>query len=240
MIGIIGAMKEEVEILQSLMQDIKIEDAGSFRFICGTICKKNIVLLQCGIGKVNAAVGCALLIERYGMDFIVNTGCAGGVNPQNEVALNFGDVVLSDSLVQHDFDLSAFGRPIGQVPDLPHPFIADKKLIGMAASAIDQLKKENVLPKNLSYVSGLIASGDAFMCEPLRIANVRKIFPSVRALEMEGASIAQTCTLFNVPFIIIRAMSDIAGEESPLKFEEYLPIAAKNSSAIVKKMLENL
>ncbi|GHV83397.1 5'-methylthioadenosine/S-adenosylhomocysteine nucleosidase [Spirochaetia bacterium] len=240
MIGIIGAMEEEVTILRSLMKDVKTEKIGSFDFICGKLENKEIVLLRCGIGKVNAAVGCALLINRLKPEFIINTGCAGGINlPDSKVKLNFGDVVLSKTLVQHDFDITAFGHALGQIPGMPPLFTADKALIEKAGKAIDDLKKEKLLPENLNHVEGLIGSGDVFMCEPERIKKVAGIFSDMRAVEMEGAAIAQVCTLFNVPFIVIRALSDLAGEESPVKFDEYLPVAAKNSSEIVKRIIKN-
>jgi adenosylhomocysteine nucleosidase len=239
-IGIIGAMEEEVSILRSVMQNVKIEKTAVFEFILGSLENKDIVLLRCGIGKVNAAVGCAVLLERYKTDFIINTGCAGGVNPaETKIHLNFGDVVISSGLVQHDFDLTAFGYEMGQVPAMSPIFEVPVNLIDAAAGAIDQLKNTGMLPADLKYVDGLIGSGDVFMCQKSRIDSVLKMFPKIRALEMEGAAMAQTCALFNVPFIAIRALSDIAGEESPLVFDEYLPIAAKNSSEIVKKIVKN-
>jgi adenosylhomocysteine nucleosidase len=99
------------------------------------------------------------------------------------------------------------------------------------------LKIEGKLPESLNHLEGLIGSGDVFMCDPKHIADVMKLFPSMRAVEMEGAAIAHACTLFETPFLVIRAMSDIAGAESPMKFDEYLPIAAKHSSEIVKRIV---
>ncbi|GHV22361.1 5'-methylthioadenosine/S-adenosylhomocysteine nucleosidase [Spirochaetia bacterium] len=240
MLGIIGAMEEEVEILHSCMKIDRTVEIGGFKFFYGKLEEQRVVLLKCGIGKVNAAVGCALMIHVFlsskdSPQCVINTGCAGGINPKNiEPELNFGDVVISTKLVQHDFDITAFGHEIGQIPGLDRFFTADEKAISKVIKAIDALKRENKLPNDLKYVQGLIASGDVFMSDGEHINKVVKLFPDLRAVEMEGAAIAQTCTLLNTPFVVLRAMSDIAGEESPVKFDEYLPAAAKHTSEIVK------
>jgi adenosylhomocysteine nucleosidase len=235
MIGIIGAMEEEVVLLRSAMTDKKVETAGVFEFISGTLEGKDAVLLRCGIGKVNAAVGCALLIRSYAPDLVINTGSAGGIDP----SLSFGDVIISGGLLYHDVDVTAFGYAPGQLPGQPQVFPVPPELVEEAEKAVDELKAEGVLSGGLSHVRGLIGSGDVFMHEPERIEGVRQTFPLVRAVEMEGAAIAHACALFEVPAIIIRALSDIAGLESPLTSNEFLPIAAKNSAEIVRRIVKN-
>jgi adenosylhomocysteine nucleosidase len=235
MIGIIGAMEEEVALLHSAMNDRKIETSGPFEFIAGTLEGKDAVLLRCGIGKVNAAVGCALLIRDYAPELVINTGSAGGIDS----ALSFGDVIVSDGLLYHDVDVTAFDYAPGQLPGQPPVFPVPLGLVRAAEQAVDELKGEGVLPGGLSHVRGIIASGDVFMHEPERIEKLRKTFPKVRAVEMEGAAIAHTCALFKVPAIIIRALSDIAGAESPVTSNEFLPVAAKNSSEIVRRIVKN-
>jgi adenosylhomocysteine nucleosidase len=235
MIGIIGAMEEEVALLRSAMNDRKVETAGVFEFIAGTLEGKDTVLLRCGIGKVNAAVGCVLLIRGYKPDLVINTGSAGGIDP----SLSFGDVIISDGLLYHDVDVTAFDYAPGQLPGQPPIFPVPGDLIREAEKAVDELKGEGVLPGGLNHVRGIIASGDVFMHQPERIEKVRKTFPRVRAVEMEGAAIAQTCALFKVPAIIIRALSDIAGIESPVTSNEFLPVAAKHSSEIVRRIVRN-
>jgi adenosylhomocysteine nucleosidase len=241
MIGIIGAMEEEVTILQDLMQKRAVEKIGSFEYFTGTLEDKQIVLLRCGIGKVNAAIGAALLIDNFRPELIINTGCAGGVNPAGLTpVLNFGDVVVSSSLVYHDFDISVFGHAVGQIPGMKDAFFhVEKNVVEMGLRAIDELKRESRLPASLNHVEGLIGSGDVFVCETARVDKIVRTFPAIRAVEMEGAAIAHACHLFGVPCLVIRAMSDIAGEESPMKFDEYLPIAAKHSSEIVKRIVKN-
>jgi adenosylhomocysteine nucleosidase len=239
MIGIIGAMEEEVTILQNLIQNLAIEKIGSFQYMTGILERKQIVLLRCGIGKVNAAVGAALLVNRFRPALVINTGCAGGVNPPNlSPVLNFGDVVVSSSLVYHDFDITAFGYSAGQIPGMKNTFFdVEKSALKTSLAAVSELKKDGLLPAHLNCVEGLIASGDVFVCDTKRVERIVNLFPAVRAVEMEGAAIAHACFLFNVPCLVIRAMSDIAGEESPMKFDEYLPTAAKHSSEIVKRIV---
>ncbi|MDR2028364.1 MAG: 5'-methylthioadenosine/S-adenosylhomocysteine nucleosidase [Treponema sp.] len=235
MIGIIGAMENEVLMLRCAMEEVQTETLGGFEFYAGVLEKRPVVLLRCGIGKVNAAVGCALLINRYHPDFVINTGSAGGLDP----SLDFGDAVISDGLVYHDVDVTAFGYAPGQLPGLPAVFPVSEALIVLAEQAVDELKKETVLPGEFNHVRGLIGSGDVFMHESGRIDAVRSLFPAIRAVEMEGAAIAHACALFKVPALIIRALSDIAGAESPVKFEEFLPVASKHSGEIVRRIVRN-
>jgi len=230
MIGIIGAMEDEVSLLRDAMETPRITKIGEFEFYEGKLDGKDVVLLRCGIGKVAAAVGCALLIHTYKPRFVINTGSAGGIDP----ALHFGDVIISTGLVYHDVDVTAFNYAPGQLPGQPQIFPADENLIAKAEQAVTQLKQKDTLPSNLNYCRGLIGTGDVFMHQPESIAAVRGRFPNIAAVEMEGAAIAHCCRLFSVPVLVIRALSDIAGVESPLKFEEFLPVASKNSAEMVR------
>jgi len=233
MIGIIGAMEEEVVLLRSAMANFAERRFGKFLFIHGKLEGKDVVLLRCGIGKVNAAVGCALLIDHFHPTFVINTGSAGAIDP----ALTFGDVVVPDGLLYHDVDLTPFDYADGQIPGQDAVFVVPAALIAAAERAVDFLKDRAILPSNLNHVRGLIASGDVFMHEAEHIADIRARFPTVRAVEMEGAPIAHACALFDTPVLVIRAVSDVAGAESPLKFEEFLPIASKHSCEIVRRIV---
>ncbi|MDR2536522.1 MAG: 5'-methylthioadenosine/S-adenosylhomocysteine nucleosidase [Treponema sp.] len=235
MIGIIGAMEDEVTLLQSAIVEPQSKTVGGFEFFSGTLEGKKVVLLRCGIGKVNAAVGCALLITGYKPDFIINTGSAGGIDPK----LTVGDAIISEGLVYHDVDVTAFHYAPGQLPGMPAVFSAPEALVKEAEQAVDALKQEEILPGSFNYVRGIIGSGDAFMHQPERIDKVRETFPKIKAVEMEGAAVAQACFLFNVPALIIRALSDIAGTESPVTFNEFLPIASKYSAEIVRRLIKN-
>jgi adenosylhomocysteine nucleosidase len=135
--------------------------------------------------------------------------------------------------VYHDVDVTAFNYAPGQLPGQPQIFAADENLITKAEQAVGELKQKNILPAGLNYCRGLIGTGDIFMHQPESIAALRRRFPDIAAVEMEGAAIAHCCRLFSVPVLVIRALSDIAGVESPVKFDEFLPIASKHSAEIV-------
>jgi adenosylhomocysteine nucleosidase len=235
MIGIIGAMEDEVNILRKAIADKKAQAAGGFEFISGSLEGEEVVLLRCGIGKVNSAVGCAIMIERFHPELIINTGSAGGIDP----SLSFGDAIISDGLIQHDVDVTGFGYPPGQIPGMPEVFVVPEDLINRAEQAVEELKAEGLLPPAFNHVRGLIGSGDIFMHEENHLIALRGLFPGVRAVEMEGAAVAQTCHLFSTPALIIRAVSDIAGAESPVKFDEFLPVASKHSGDIVQRIIRN-
>ncbi|MDR1618522.1 MAG: 5'-methylthioadenosine/S-adenosylhomocysteine nucleosidase [Treponema sp.] len=235
MIGIIGAMEDEVKTLREAMGKTRTEKAGTFEFYSGLLEGADTVLLRCGVGKVNAGVGCALLIDRYRPSLVINTGSAGGIGP----GLKFGDAVISSGLVYYDVDVTAFHHAPGQIPGQPPVFTVEEGLIRQAEKAVDELRREGILPGDFNHVRGIIGSGDVFMHQPERIAEIRKRFPEIRAVEMESAAIAHTCALFQVPVIIIRALSDIAGLESPVTSDIYLPLASKHSAEIVRRIVRD-
>ncbi|MDR2517498.1 MAG: 5'-methylthioadenosine/adenosylhomocysteine nucleosidase [Spirochaetaceae bacterium] len=235
MIGIIGAMEDEVRLLKAALENGVDGSSGAITFTEGNLEGKPVVLLRSGIGKVNAAAAAALLIERYRPALVINTGSAGGIDP----ALSFGDAIISDGLIQHDVDVTGFGYPAGQIPGMPVVFTIAPDLAALAEQAVEELKAEKVLPERFTHVRGLIGSGDTFMHDEAKIAALRAGFPAIRAVEMEGAAIAQTCHIFSTPCIIIRAVSDIAGKESPVTFDEFLPVASKQSGDIVRRIVRN-
>ncbi|MGO2507690.1 MAG: 5'-methylthioadenosine/S-adenosylhomocysteine nucleosidase [Vibrio hibernica] len=226
-VGIIGAMEQEVAILKDALSNSKSQIKGSCTFYTGTINNIDVVLLQSGIGKVAASVGTTLLIECFQPDIIINTGSAGGFDS----SLNLGDVVISSEVRHHDADVTAFGYEIGQMAQQPAAFIADEKLILLTEQALAAMND------NTHAVRGLICTGDVFVCTPEKQAFIRQHFPTTVAVEMEAAAIAQTCHQFSKPFVVVRAISDVADKESPMSFDEFLPLAAKSSSAMVITML---
>lgn len=228
-VGIIGAMEPEVAILREALQN-KVElTKGGFTFYTGDLAGHTVTLVQSGIGKVAATVATTLLIDNFTPDCVINTGSAGGFDPE----LNVGDVVISDEVRHHDVDVTAFGYEIGQVPQMPAGFAAHSALIEAAKASVASLE-------NTQTKVGLICTGDSFMCDPVRNEKTRQDFPSMLAVEMEGAAIAQACHVLNTPFVVIRSLSDIAGKESPQSFEEYLEVASVNSSKLVTELLEQL
>src|SRR5690606_12031274 len=226
-IAIIGAMDEEIELLREQIADKNEEIVAGSVFITGTLHGKDVVLLRSGIGKVNAAMSTTILMERYQADYIINTGSAGGYNP----SLKIGDLVISNEVRHHDVDVTAFGYEYGQVPQLPAAFKANEALI---RTAIEGAKK---LP-SIHAVTGLIATGDTFMSDPERVEFVRKTFKELQAVEMEGAAIAQVAHQYAIPFVVIRALSDIAGQESDISFDQFLETAAVNSANLVMEIVK--
>jgi len=226
MIGIVGAMAPEMALLGAALSGGQDRTAAGMTFRTGRLEGKDVVLLQCGIGKVNAAVGTALLIELYHPTAVLNTGSAGGLLSTQ----TFGDTVVSTAVLHHDVDVTAFGYAPGQIPGLPLAFPADQNLVALAARCLE----------GEGHTTGIIGSGDVFVHDAEVIARIRSRFPDLCAVEMEAAAIAQVCHLTSTPFVVVRALSDIAGQESPMKFDEFLPLASRNSSRLVLHMLKQL
>jgi adenosylhomocysteine nucleosidase len=228
-IAIIGAMEEEVTILRDKIEEREETVIANCEFSTGRLNGADVILLKSGIGKVNAAMSTAILLERFRPDYVINTGSAGGFLS----TLNVGDVVISNEVVHHDVDVTAFGYEYGQVPGMPARYKADETLVKIAEQNAKQIK-------DIQVVTGLIATGDSFMNDPVRVEFVRGKFPDLCAVEMEAAAIAQVCTQFAVPFVIIRALSDIAGKESDVSFEQFLDTAAKHSADLVLSIVSSL
>ncbi|WP_371188295.1 5'-methylthioadenosine/S-adenosylhomocysteine nucleosidase [Thalassotalea maritima] len=227
--GIIGAMQPEIAILKSKLNNLAEHTHFGYTFYTGEINGTEIVLVQSGIGKVASSIATVLMIEKFAPDYIVNTGSAGGFDQ----SLRVGDIVISSEVRHHDADVTAFGYEIGQLPGMPAAFTPHPMLVEAAQSGIDKLD-------GIQTLTGQITTGDTFMTKDDDIAKARANFPNMAAVEMEGAAIAQTCHQLNVPFVVIRSMSDIAGKESPTSFEAYLETASVNSSELVLNMLEAL
>ena len=181
----------------------------------GTLCGKPVVLLQCGIGKVNAAAGAALMLANFPLSAIINTGSAGGLDK----ALKIGDTIIASQLVHNDVDVTGFGYAPGQVPKHPAMYVSDAALQNAALECASRLKAAGELPAETNYVRAQICSGDSFVCRDDQLEKIRASFPDAKAVDMEAAAIAQTAYLFGVKFLCVRALSDIAGTESPITFD---------------------
>ncbi len=229
LIGIIGAMEQEVALLKQQLQAVETTKIAQFEFHRGQLNGSDVVLVQSGIGKITAAIATTLLIQLFKPSCVINTGSAGGFDPE----LNVGDIVISTEVRHHDVDVTAFGYEPGQVPRLPAAFTAHPTLIAAADRSIASLGF-------CKTKHGLITTGDVFMCDPERVAKTRATFPTMLAVEMEGAAIAQTCFQLETPFVVIRSLSDIAGKESPSSFEAYLEVASRNSCAMVLELIKEL
>ncbi len=229
-IGIIGAMDEEVARLKSQVNLISQKKIIDIDFFIGNLHGKNVVLVRSGIGKVNAAVCTQVLIDLYGVDCVINTGVAGGLHPD----LKIGSVVISKDTVQHDFDTSPMGDPIGVIPRSRESFFkADPNLVELAQQVCHKLVgNENVFV-------GRIATGDQFICDPAQVNRIRELFDAY-CVEMEGAAIAQTCYLNRVPFVIIRAISDNSDEEAHISYEQFVERCAQLSAEAVEEIVRAL
>lgn len=228
-IAIIGAMEEEVTILRDHITEKTVETIAGCEYTSGKMNGKDVILLRSGIGKVNAAMSTTILLEKYKPEYVVNTGSAGGYNPN----LNVGDVVISSEVRHHDVDVTAFGYEYGQVPQLPPAFEANHELVKIAEEAAREIE-------GIQVVKGLIATGDTFMSDPERVDFIKDKFTNLQAVEMEAAAIAQVAHQFGTPFVVIRSLSDIAGKESDVSFDQFLDKAALHSATLVMKIVERI
>ncbi|HEY5524034.1 MAG TPA: 5'-methylthioadenosine/adenosylhomocysteine nucleosidase [Clostridium sp.] len=228
-IGIIAAMNEELEILHSEMSLEEKKVKANMTFNKGKLWGKDVVAVVCGIGKVNAAICTQILASEFGVDKVINVGVAGGISKE----IYPGDIVIADNLVEHDMDTTSFGDPHGQIPRMDtFDFKCDKDLVEVA-------KKACANNKELNTFIGRIVSGDVFVADVEKIKWLEKEFNAL-SCEMEGASIAHTCYLNNIPFVVIRSISDNANNGAHMDFQKFTPIAVKNSTAILKEMLINM
>lgn len=229
-IGIIVAMQEELEEIKEYVEDINEKEIRHITFIEGKVEEKKVVLVQCGIGKVNAAMVTQALIDSYNIEYIVNIGVAGALNPM----LNIGDVVIADKLIQHDFDITAFGHSKGYITGVGDFIQTDENLR-------NKLEKLNHNNKDNEYKIklGIIASGDIF-CTDIEMKN--KIYSKFDAdcVEMEGAAIAQVCYLNEIPFVVMRSISDSPNGKNAITFDKFLKIASKRiANLLVEFIKEN-
>ncbi|WP_370514719.1 5'-methylthioadenosine/S-adenosylhomocysteine nucleosidase [Endozoicomonas sp. OPT23] len=233
-IGIIGAMDQEVALLREQLNCTESLTLGGIEFYKGELDGTPVVLQKCGIGKVNAAIGTTILVDRFKPAAIINTGSAGGF----DAALNVGDVVISTEVRHHDVDVTAFGYEYGQVPQLPAAFTPCETLAQQAMSALEQLRATS--ESDYQIDRGLIITGDSFMQCADRVAQTRERFPTSKAVEMEAAAIAQVCHQLDVPFLVIRSLSDIAGKESNVSFDQFLETAATHSAEMVLAIVRQI
>ena len=228
-IAVVGAMEQEIELLRESMANVKHVSFGKFSAYEGELAGKRMVLVLSGIGKVNAAVSTSWVIHQFAPDCVINTGSAGGLGK----GLKVGDVVIGETVAHHDVDVTAFGYVWGQVPQLPAVFASDENLIRQAEKAVQVFE-------GAAVTQGLIVSGDRFVHSSEGVAEIRSYFPEVKAVEMEAAAIAQTCYQLEVPFVIIRAVSDSADEKADISFEEFLKTAAVSSAKMVTEIVKSL
>ena len=230
-LGIIGAMTVEVETLKAQMQNLTQTEKAGMTFFEGELENLSVVVVVCGVGKVNAAMCVQVLCDCFGVTHIINTGVAGSLCAE----LDIGDFVISQDAIYHDFDCSIINPnyTVGQVPGLPvRTFTADAQLVSCALQAANTLEKGKA-------VVGRVASGDQFVAEK---SKKEKIITDTGALctEMEGAAIAHAAWRNGVPFVIIRAISDKADDSAEMDFPTFEAIAAKCCAELTQKLAKSL
>ena len=227
--AILGAMDEEIALIKTTLEDAKQSTLQHLEITEGKLGEHDIILLKCGIGKVASAVAATLVIQAFQPDALINTGSAGGFDPQ----LNVGDIVIANQLIHNDVDITHFGYALGQCAGMPATYPC-------ATHLVDAAKTEAKKFYDLQVIEGMIATGDSFIGSDEEAQRLKKAFPSVSATEMEGAAIAQTCFLLDTDCLVIRSLSDIAGKTSSVSFEQYLQTAGKNSATLVMNLIKSL
>lgn len=226
MLGIIGAMDEEVLEIKQALTDVSVETAAGMEFYCGKVNNKEVVVVRSGIGKVNAAVCSQILVDKFGVDAIVNTGIAGSLRAE----INIGDIVLSSDSVQHDMDATVFGDVPGQIPRMDtFAFPADERLLNLARECCSRVN-----PDIQTFV-GRVVSGDQFISDKKKKQWLIDKFGG-SCTEMEGAAIAQVCYLNHIGCLIIRAISDKADDSANMDYQEFEAKAIEHSVKLLLAM----
>lgn len=230
-IGIIGAMEEEVEILKEELKLNKKFKRAKMEFYVGKYLEKEVILVRSGIGKVNAALCTQVLISEFQVEAIINIGVAGAIYDELEV----GDIVISEDVMEHDFDVTSFGKyKLGEIPRMDESiFAADESLVEIATKASNS---EDIKHKTFT---GRILSGDIFVASAEKKEFLWNEFKGY-CTEMEGAAIGHACYMNNIPFVIIRAMSDKADGTANISFNDFLKEAVNNSTQIVLSCLNQI
>ena len=228
-LGIIGAMAVEIATLKEAMENMSVTQTAGMEFYEGTLSGLPAVLVQCGVGKVNAAMCTQVLCSCFGVTHVVNTGIAGSLCADLDIA----DLVISDDAIHHDFDLRFWNRPIGQVPGMDvTAFPADEMLKKAAFAAAEQVNPGHTK-------TGRVASGDQFISSK---AQKDRIIADTQAVcaEMEGASIAHTAYRNGVPFVIVRAISDKADDSAEMDYPTFEAIAAERCAQVTRLLAGKL
>jgi adenosylhomocysteine nucleosidase len=227
--GIIGAMDEEIVLFLEAMEETKKTVKAGITYYQGKLESREVVLCKSGVGKVNAGVCTQILIDRFGVDQVIFTGVAGAVHPDLEI----GDIVISTTCLQHDVDATALGFQPGEIPYAKiWEWQADPRLIELA------MKSGEAIGDDVNIVKGKVLSGDQFIADRDKVRRLYERFDAY-CTEMEGAAAAQVCTMNDVPFVIVRSMSDKADGSADVNFAEFTKLASRRSFEIVSSMLKH-
>ncbi|EEO25705.1 5'-methylthioadenosine/adenosylhomocysteine nucleosidase [Helicobacter winghamensis] len=226
-IGVIGAMREEITPLLEHYKDYETLAFGGNTFYKVALGSKTLIIACSRIGKVHSALTASTMILHFGCERIIFNGVAGGINPSYKI----GDLVLASKLCQHDVDITIFGHPFG--------YFSEGKVFTESDSVLNGLAKAVAKENGINLYEGIVATGDQFIGSKERKEWIKKEF-NADAIEMEGASVAVVCDNLNTPLCVIRAISDNAGDEALVSYEEFLESSARVSASLVIKMIEKL
>lgn len=230
MIGIIGAMEEEVSKIKDMMTEVQVQEKAGMSFCCGKLEGKEIVVVRSGIGKVNAALCSQILVDLYGVSALINTGIAGSLKTE----INIGDIVLSSDSVQHDMDAVCFGYAPGQIPRVDVlAFPADEGLIKLAKRCCQEVNPE------IGTWVGRVVSGDQFISDKEKKNWIHSTFEGY-CTEMEGAAIGQAAYLNKIPYLVIRAISDKADDSATVDYPTFEAAAIEHSVRLVVAMIKEV
>ena len=230
MIGIIGAMEEEVSALKEEMQAEEVKEIAGMTFVKGVLCGRDAVVVRSGIGKVNAALCAQILASEFGVDMLVNTGIAGSLDAR----IDIGDIVISTDALYHDMDASKFGDPVGQIPRMDvFSFEADPRLVELAREANQEANPD------IRTFTGRVVSGDQFISDAEDKERIKRNFDPL-CTEMEGAGIAHAAYLNGISYVIIRAISDKADNSATVDYPAFEKQAISHSVRLVKALLAKM
>ncbi|MBO5469351.1 MAG: 5'-methylthioadenosine/adenosylhomocysteine nucleosidase [Lachnospiraceae bacterium] len=230
MLGIIGAMDEEVAKIKEHMEQVEEKTIASMDFMKGMVKGHPVVVVRSGIGKVNAAICTQILADVYEVDAVINTGIAGSLNAD----INIGDIVLSTDALEHDMDAVAFGYPVGQIPRMDTlSFVADERLRKIAKTTCERVNPE------VAVFEGRVVSGDQFISDKAKKEWLIENFAGY-CTEMEGAAIAHAAYLNGIPFLIIRAISDKADDSASVDYPAFEAKAIEHSVKLLLALCEEL
>lgn len=228
-LALIGAMNEEIELLLKHMEGVAKTIKAGITFHEGRYLDKQVVVCKSGVGKVNGAVTTQILIDQFGVQAVLFTGVAGALDPE----LNIGDIVISTECMQHDMDVRALGFPRGVIPyEEKSVFTADSELVELAFKA-----GERMFPGRVKQ--GRILSGDQFVASREIVSELYRDLGGA-CTEMEGAAVAQVCSMNTIPFVVIRSMSDKADGSASVNFEEFTVQASENSYRIIEDIVKHI
>ena len=227
-IGIITAMEEEFEEVEKLMTEEEVKRIHNVDFYVGKIKDKKCVLARCGVGKVHAARLTQIMIDNFKLDCIINVGTGGAINPR----LKIGDLIVGRTVVQHDFDITAFGHSKGYITGIGNYVKCDDTLLEKLKEAVNKMPE-----RNYEIKLEIVATGDIFCTEKYMKEKIRTKFDA-DIVDMECGAIAQVCYLEEMPFLVIRTVSDVPDGKNAKTFDENVRLASRRSANVLRELLK--